>query len=330
MTTLPKHMQAWRIADDGSGDLLQGEFPLPKPGAGEVLLRVHSAGINRADLFQREGTYPAPAETRHIPGLEAAGEIIALSRGVTGFKEGDRVTALLTGGGYGEYCTAPAAQLLPIPDTMSYDEAACLPEALATNWLALTEIANAQAGESLLVHGGTSGIGVIAIQLARVLGLTVLATAGTDHKCTVCRSLGAEAVNYKKEDFLAFVRAFTGGRGVDVLLDMVGGSYAERNIRALAPKGRMVTIALLGGSQATVPLGGLLMKNLTWQGVTLRSRTPREKAKTIREVRERIWPLVTEGTLKPMIDSVFPFAEVEKAHQRMQEGLHIGKIILSM
>lgn len=330
MTTLPKQMDAWRIADDGSGALLHSSLPLPRLTPGDILLRVHAAGVNRADLFQREGSYPAPSETRHIPGLEAAGEIVALGRNATGFKEGDRVAALIEGGGYGYYCAAPASQLLPLPTTMAYDQAAALTEALATNWLALVEIAGLQAGESVLLHGGASGIGTIGIQVARALGANVLTTAGTDAKCGVCRTLGAEAVNYKKEDFLAFVRAFTGGRGVDVVLDMVGGDYAERNIRALAPRGRMVTIALMRGAQATVPIGGMLMKNLTWQGVTLRSRTPREKAKTIREVRETLWPLVETGTIKPVIDRVFPFAEAEKAHAHMQEGLHIGKIILSM
>lgn len=328
MTTLPKQMQARRIAKDGSGLLESATLPLPAPAAGEVLLRVHHAGINRADLFQRAGTYPAPAETRHIPGLEAAGEIVALGKGVSGFSVGDRVAALLLGGGYGEYCTASAALALPIPRNLTTEQAAALPEALATNWLALVEMGQLSSGETVLIHGGSSGIGTHAIQIARALGANVIATAGTDEKCAACRRLGAKAVNYKKEDFLAFVKASTGGKGVDIVLDMVGGSYAERNIRALAPRGRMITIALLGGAEATVPLGGFLMKNLSWQGVTLRSRTPREKAKTLQGVRETLWPLVAEGRIQPVIDSVFSLAEAEKAHNRMQEGLHIGKIIL--
>lgn len=330
MTTLPRQMEAWRIAEDGSGTIQRALLPLPRPSSGEVLLRISHAGINRADLFQRQGTYPTPAETRQVPGLEAAGTIVGLGSGVTGFSVGDTVAALMVGGGYGEYCTAPAAQLLPVPPAFPLEQAAALPEALATVWLALVELAQLKAGETLLLHGGTSGIGTIGIQVARALGATVLATSGSDEKCALCKKLGAEAVNYKKDDFLAFTKAYTGGRGVEVVLDMVGGSYAERNIRALTSRGRLITIALLGGTEATVPLGGFLMKNISWQGVTLRSRTPREKTKTMREVRETLWPLVLEGTIKPVIDSVHPLAEVEKAHLRMQEGLHIGKIILSM
>lgn len=320
MTTLPGQMKAWQISTDGSGALQQSVLPLPRPAAGEVLLRVRYAGINRADVFQRAGTYPAPVESNMIPGLEVSGETM----------EGEKVCALLSGGGYAEYCVAPAAQILPIPHGLTLEQAASLPEAYATSWLALVETAQLKAGETLLVHGGSSGIGTAAIQLARSLGASVIATAGTEEKCAACQALGAKAINYKGEDFLERTKTLTTGRGVDVILDMVGGSYAERNLRALSVRGRLVTIALLGGAEATVPLGGFLMKNLSWHALTLRSRRPEEKAKTLRQMQKTVWPLLESGEILPVIDSTYPIAEVEKAHARMQESLHIGKIILSM
>lgn len=314
MLPIPEKMRAWQIADDGSGALRLGVLPLPSPAPGEVLLRVRYAGINRADLFQRAGTYPAPTETHGIPGLEAAGET----------PEGEPVCALLSGGGYAEYCVAPASQVLPVPRGLTLEQAAALPEAFATSWLALVETARIRAGETVLIHGGGSGIGTAAIQLARALGARVIATAGSEEKCAACERLGAEAIHYKKEDFLER------GRGADVILDMVGGAYAERNLRALAPRGRLVTIALLGGAEASVPLGGFLMKNLSWHALTLRSRTQQEKAETLRRMRETVWPLLESRRILPVIDRTYPFADAEKAHLRMQEGLHIGKILLSM
>lgn len=323
-------MQAWRIAQGNSGTLESVRLAVPQPAAGEVLIQVAHAGINRADLFQRQGSYPAPVETQHVPGLEASGEVVALGADLEGVRVGDKVCALLIGGGYAEYCTAPATQLLPIPPSLTSQEAAGLPEALATGWLTLVETAHLHKGESVLIHGGSSGIGMIAIQIARFLGASVITTAGSPEKCRACEALGATAIHYHTQDFLREVKNMTAGRGVDVILDMVGGTYAERNLRTLAPRGRLISIALLGGAETTLTLGGLLMKNLSWHGITLRSRTAAEKASTLLQLRQNLWTPLLSGQIKPVIDRVYPFAEVEKAHLRMQEGLHIGKIILSM
>lgn len=330
MTTLPTQMHAWRIAAGNAEALESVTLPVPQPKAGEVLIKVAHAGVNRADLFQRQGSYPAPIETQHVPGLEVAGEVVALGADAYGANLGDKVCALLIGGGYAEYCTAPAAQLLPIPPSLTSREAAGLPEALATAWLTLVETAHLKTGERVLIHGGSSGIGTLAIQIARALGASVITTAGSPEKCHACEGLGAKTIHYRTQDFLKEVKEMTGGTGVDVILDMVGGAYAERNLRALAPRGRMVSIALLGGAEATIPLGGLLMKNLSWHGITLRSRSDAEKAATLSQIRQNLWPHLLSGQIMPVIDSVYPFAEVEKAHARMQEGLHIGKIILVM
>ncbi len=320
-----------QIATDGSGDLPATRLPVPAPAAGEVLIRVSHAGVNRADLFQREGSYPAPAETSYVPGLEVAGDVAAVGDPQKSrWKVGDKVCALVLGGGYAEYCLAPEGQVMVLPDGLSAEQAAGFPEALATSWLALMEKAVLKKGEVALIHGGSSGVGTAAIQLARAWGAEVVTTAGSDVKCDACRELGARAVNYKKDDFLNYIKAATQGRGADVILDMVGGDYAERNIRALAMHGRMVTIALLGGKEATVPLGRFLMKNLSWQALTLRSRSVEEKSYVCSQLEKKVWPRITDGTIRPVIDSVFPLAEAEKAHQRMQQGLHIGKIVLNM
>jgi putative PIG3 family NAD(P)H quinone oxidoreductase len=329
--SLPDTMNAWRIIQDGSGRMEKVRLPLPQPGADEVLIRVAHAGINRAALCQREGSYPAPLETQYVPGLEVAGEIAARGGGVTAWAEGDFVCALVAGGGYAEYCVAPARQVLPVPTGLAMTAAAALPEVLATSWLALVETARLKPGETVLVHGGASGVGTLAIQLARLLGAQVIATAGTEEKCAACRALGAKSVNYREEDFSAYAKAATEGRGVDVVLDILGGNgAAERNLKALAARGRMVTIALMSGARCEVNLAGLLMKNLSWHGLTLRSRSPEEKAETLRQMQKNVWPALAERRLMPLIDRVYPLAEVEKAHERMQERLHLGKIILSM
>jgi putative PIG3 family NAD(P)H quinone oxidoreductase len=294
-----------------------------------VLVRVAAAGLNRPDLLQREGKYPPPPGASDIPGLEVAGEVAAVGADAAPWREGDAVCALVAGGGYAEYCLVPAPQCLPIPRGLGVVAAAALPETLFTVWTNAFERGRLAPGETLLVHGGSSGIGTTAIQLGRAFGARVFATAGTAAKCAACERLGAErAVNYRQEDFVAAVRSLTGGRGVDVILDMVGGSYLPRNVDCLAREGRLVLIALIGGPRAEVDLRPVLQGWLTITGSTLRPRSIEEKGRIARALRERVWPLLEAGTVAPVIHATFPLAEAASAHRLLESGAHVGKIVL--
>ena len=323
-------MTAVEIATPGGPDVLRPvTLPLPLPGTGEILIRVRAAGVNRPDVIQRKGAYPPPPGASPLPGLEVAGEVAALGPGVTAFNPGDRVTALLAGGGYAEYAVAPVGQCLAVPENLSFVEAASLPETFFTVWSNLFDRAHLQAGETLLVHGGTSGIGITAIQMAAAFGVTVLATAGSAEKCAACVALGAtRAINYKDEDFVEATRDATGGRGADVILDMVGGEYVARNLKACAPDGRIVQIAFLGGAKVTLDLMALMRNRITLTGSTLRPREIAFKAAIADQLRQRVWPLIATGRIRPVIDSVFPLADAAQAHARMESSAHIGKIVL--
>lgn len=311
-------------------DLAIERIPIPKPKKGEILIKVKAAGVNRADLLQAEGLYPPPQGAPDILGLEASGEVVALGDEVKGFKEGDRVTALLSGGGYAEYVTVPVAQVLPIPKGSSFAEAAAIPEAFFTCYATLFDIAKLRSNELVLIHGGASGIGTTAIQLAKWRGAKIFVTAGSDKKCQVCLNIGADhAINYNREDFLEYIKEKTAGHGVNVVLDMLGGEYLDKNLRVLAIRGRLVSIALLQGKMATINMASLLMKNLTIKGFTLRSRSLKKKAWLRDALYELIWPEIEKGKIDPIIDSIFPFKEVKKAHQLMLSREHIGKIVLN-
>jgi NADPH2:quinone reductase len=325
-------MRAIEITQPGGPDVLQlCERPLPVLKAGEVLIKVLAAGVNRPDVFQRLGQYPVPPGASDLPGLEVAGEIVDGELGDSGFAKGDLVCALVQGGGYAEYCAAPLAQCLPVPAGLSPLEAASLPETFFTVWSNVFQRAALQPGETLLVQGGSSGIGVTAIQVARALGHRVFATAGSADKCRACEELGAErAINYKDEDFAAVVKELTGGKGVDVVLDMVGGDYVARELSCLADDGRIVVIALLGGAKANVDLGQVLRRRLTITGSTLRPRPVAFKAQIARELRERVWPLLAAGTIKPVIYKTFALEEAAAAHALMESSAHVGKIVLDL
>jgi NADPH2:quinone reductase len=304
---------------------------MPTPGRGEVLIRVHAAGINRPDVLQRLGKYPVPPGASDLPGLEVAGEIVGGDVAAAGLAEGDMVCALVQGGGYAEYCTAPAEQCLPIPAGLTPLEAASLPETFFTVWSNVFDRARLAPGETLLVQGGSSGIGVTAIQLATALGHRVFATAGTDEKCRAVEALGAErGINYRGEDFGAAVKELTNGKGVDVILDMVGGDYLPREIDCLADDGRIALIALLGGSKAEVDLGQVLRRRLTISGSTLRPRPVAFKAAIARQLRQQVWPLFEQGKLKPVIYRSFPLEEAAQAHALMESSTHVGKIVLQV
>jgi NADPH2:quinone reductase len=329
---LPATMTAVEIAEPGGPDVLRPvQWPVPAPNADEMLIRVRAAGVNRPDVLQRKGIYPPPEGASPLPGLEVAGEVAALGGNVAGYAVGDVVTALLAGGGYAEYAAAPAGQCLPVPRGLSYTEAASLPETFFTVWSNLFDRALLVAGETLLVHGGTSGIGITAIQLAAAFGARVLATAGSAEKCAACLRLGASrAINYREEDFVTATREATGGRGADVILDMVGGDYVARNIKACAADGRIVQIAFLGGSRVSLDLMALMRNRITLTGSTLRPREPAFKAAIAAALRQKVWPLIDQGRIRPVIDSVFPLADAAKAHARMESSQHIGKIVLEM
>jgi len=333
-------MRAIEITEFGAPDvLLQGERPTPVPAKGEVLIKVAASGVNRPDVLQRKGHYPVPQGASDIPGLEVAGEIVGgdLSDGRNpfGLKLGDRVCALLQGGGYAEFATAPLQQCLPVPAGLSNIEAASLPETFFTVWSNVFDRAQLGAGEggvheTLLVQGGSSGIGVAAIQIANALGFRVFATAGSDEKCRACEGLGAaQAINYKTGDFVETVKALTNGRGVDVILDMVAGDYIRRELTALADGGRIALIALLGGALAEVNLSEVLRRRLTLTGSTLRPRSVEFKAKIAAKLKDRVWPLLESGKIKPVIYRVFPAAEAAEAHRLMESSEHIGKLVLS-
>ncbi|MFC3458760.1 NAD(P)H-quinone oxidoreductase [Massilia haematophila] len=325
-------MRAIEITQPGKPEVLQPcERPLPELKAGEVLIRVHAAGINRPDVLQRMGHYPVPPGASDLPGLEVAGEIVDGELGDSGFKKGDMVCALVQGGGYAEYCAAPLAQCLPVPEGLSAVEAASLPETFFTVWTNVFDRAGLSEGETLLVQGGTSGIGVTAIQLATALGHRVFATAGSDEKCRACEELGAErGINYRTEDFVAVVKELTGGKGVDVVLDMVAGDYVAREIDCLADDGRIALIALLGGAKANVDLGQVLRRRLSISGSTLRPRPVAFKGAIARKLREQVWPLFAQGKIKPVIYKTFPLAQAAEAHALMESSTHVGKIVLQV
>lgn len=325
-------MRAIEISQPGPSDVLKlVDRPMPVLKAGEVLIKVHAAGVNRPDVFQRLGQYPVPPGASDLPGLEVAGEIVGGDLAGTGFAQGDLVCALVQGGGYAEYCAAPAGQCLPLPKGWSALEAASLPETLFTVWSNIFDRAALAPGETLLVQGGTSGIGVAAIQMARALGHRVFATAGSDEKCRACEALGAErGINYRSEDFAGVVKALTDGRGVDVILDMVGGDYLLREISCLADDGRIGLIALLGGSKAMIDLGQVLRRRLTVSGSTLRPRPVAFKAAIAAQLRARVWPLLEARQIKPVIYRTFPLEQAAAAHELMESSAHIGKIMLQV
>lgn len=330
--TLPQTMRCVEISRPGAPEVLvPAERPLPVPAAGEVLIRVVAAGVNRPDVIQRQGAYPPPPGASDIPGLEVAGTVAAVAAGVEGLKPGDTVCALVTGGGYAEYCTAAASSCLPLPQGYDFVRAAGLPETFFTVWHNVFQRARLQPGESFLVHGGSSGIGTTAIQLAKAFGAKVFATAGSPEKCQACRDLGADrAIDYKQEDFAAVIAAETGGKGVDVILDMVGGDYLPRNVKSLATEGRLVNIAFLNGSKVELNFMPVMLKRLTLTGSTLRPQSAAAKARIAAELRERVWPLLSEGRLAPVIAARFPLAKAAAAHQLMESSAHIGKIILDV
>jgi len=317
------------VAPGGPEVLVPVERPDPVPGEGELLIDVHAAGVNRPDVMQRRGSYPPPPGASDIPGLEVAGTVAGLGPGVEGWHIGDRVCALLAGGGYATRAVAPVLQCLPIPAGLDMVGAAALPETCFTVWTNLFERARLAPGEWVLVHGGTSGIGTTAIQMAVARGSRVLATAGSDDKCRACERLGAAfGINYRTQDFVAEVLRLTGGHGVDVVLDMVGGAYLARNLSILATEGRLAQIAIMGGDTATLDLRRLLVKRLTVTGSTLRPRTPGEKGKIAEALRREVWPLIERGLVRPIIHRTFPLAAASEAHRIMESSEHIGKLVL--
>ncbi|HEX2380532.1 MAG TPA: NAD(P)H-quinone oxidoreductase [Methyloceanibacter sp.] len=309
--------------------LVPAERPVPVPGPGEILIKVEAAGINRPDVFQRQGLYPPPKGAPDILGMEVAGKVVALGPGTTRFKGGDPVCALIGGGGYAEYAVAPETATLPIPQGLSMVEAAALPETVFTVWHNIFERAALKPGEWLLVHGGASGIGTTAIPIAAALGAKVMATVGSAEKAHVCRELGAtRAINYHEDDFVEAVHETTGGNGADVILDMVGGDYVERDLKAAALEGRIVQIAFLKGSKVELDLMRLMLRRLTLTGSTLRVQSAKAKARMAKAIEERIWPLIDEGKFSPVIDSTFPLKDAADAHRRIDDPAHIGKIVL--
>ncbi|UWP89246.1 NAD(P)H-quinone oxidoreductase [Aliiroseovarius crassostreae] len=322
-------MRAVEISTPGGPEVLKLiDAPIPTPAYGEILIKVAFAGVNRPDAIQRAGNYAPPPNASPLPGLEASGEVAAVGEGVTNWNIGDKVCALLPGGGYAEYVTTPAAHALPVPEGMGLREASCLPETYLTVWSNVFMRGGLQAGERFLVHGGSSGIGTTAIQLANHFGARVFTTAGSDEKCAVCTDLGAErAINYRDEDF---VEVLKGEGGANLILDMVGGGYIARNIRALATEGRMVHIAFLSGPKAEINFAQIMAKRLTVTGSTLRPQSDLAKAKIAEELLEKVWPLLDQGTVKPVLDQVFPLADAHAAHARMETSQHIGKICLQV
>jgi NADPH:quinone reductase len=309
--------------------LVVKEGPAPVPGSGEVLIRVHAAGINRPDIMQREGKYPPPGGASPILGLEVAGEVSGIGTGVSGWSVGERVCALTNGGGYAEFVTAPSGQCLLLPSGLPMDEAAALPETFFTVWTNVFDRASLEEGQTFLVHGGSGGIGTTAIQMAKNRGARVFATAGTEEKCAACRRLGAEiAVNYREKDFVPVLKEVTDGRGVDVILDMIGGDYVGRNLDLAATEGRIVNIAFQKGSTVKIDLMRLLIKRLTLTGSTLRARTDRAKAEIAAKLEAEIWPLIASGRIRPVMAATFLLEKVADAHRLMEEGNHIGKIVL--
>ena len=330
--SLPATMTAIEISEFGGPDVLKpASRPVPKPEKGQVLIRVEAAGVNRPDVVQRAGNYPPPPGQSDLPGLEVAGTVVALGEAVMAWKVGDSVCALTPGGGYAEYCVAPAAHCLPVPKGFDMVQAAAVPETAFTVWHNVFQRCHLQAGESFLVHGGSSGIGTMAIQLAKAFGATVYATAGSAAKCEACRTVGADlAINYREADWPAAIRDATGTKGVDVILDMVGGDYIQKNIDSLATDGRLAIIAFLKGSKAELNLGRFMVKRQTITASTLRAQSDVSKAGIANDLRTRVWPLLDDGTIRQLIDTILPLAEAAAAHKRMESNEHIGKIVLSL
>lgn len=332
MSSTPSTMTGIALNGKGGPEVLQPQsMPVPTPGHGQILVRVAAAGVNRPDVQQRMGAYPPPPGHSPLPGLEIAGDVAAVGPGVARWKVGDQVCALVNGGGYAEYCIAEDVQALPIPKGIAMAEAGGIPETAFTVWNNVFERGALEAGDWFLVHGGTSGIGTTAIQLAKAFGARVIATAGSTDKCQVCRDLGADhAINYNTQDFVAAIKDATGGHGIDVTLDMVGGDYTERNIAAAAEDGRIVQIATLAGPMTTFTLPRLMMKRLTLTGSTLRPRTREVKARFARALEKQVWPLYASGRVKVIMDSTFPLAQASDAHRRMETSQHVGKIVLTV
>lgn len=332
MTDLPARMNVVEISEPGAPDVLKpARRPLPEIAPGEVLIAVEAAGVNRPDVLQRMGAYPPPKEASDLPGLEVAGTIAALGEGVTRWRVGDAVCALTPGGGYAEYVNVPAGHCLPVPSDLSMVEAAAIPETAFTVWHNAFQRGGLKEGETFLVHGGTSGIGTMAIQLAKAFGARPFATAGSDEKCRAAEKLGAEkCVNYKTGDFVEALQAATGGHGIDVTLDMVGGDYAPRNHKLAAVDGRIVQIATLGGAKQQIDLSILMRKRLNHTGSTLRPRSVAFKQALAEDLQKNVWPLIERGALRPLIDATFPLAEAADAHRAMEASNHIGKIVLTV
>ncbi len=330
--TLPTQMNFIRLDGFGGPDVLKPDrMAVPSPAQGEVLIKVAAAGVNRPDVQQRLGQYNPPPGASPVPGLEVAGEIVAVGAGVSRFSVGDSVCALVSGGGYAEYCVAPEPQTLPVPRGLSMLEAGGVPETYFTVWTNVFERGRLQAGETLLIHGGSSGIGTTAIQLAHAFGARVFVTAGNAQKCAACLELGAErAINYRHEDFVAVVREATQGAGVNLILDMVGGDYLARNLDALAVEGRLVQIAWLGGSTISADFMKLMIKRLTWTGSTLRPRTIEQKGAIARALAQKVWPLLESGKVRPLIHQTFPLVQAAQAHRAMEASEHVGKIMLEI
>ena len=330
MTNLPETMNCVEVKEPGGPEVLVPTIrPVPEVGEGEVLVKVAAAGINGPDIYQRKGLYPPRPGQTDLPGLEISGTVVALGLGAQGLKIGDKVCALTNGGGYAEYCVAPDTQCLPIPTGLSMVEAAGVPETFFTVWTNIFERAGLQPGESILIHGGAGGIGTTAVQLASALGSRVIITEGSDEKCQACLGLGAEnAVNFTKEDFVDIAREFGGGRGVNVILDVVGGDYIEKNIKSLAPEGRLVSIAFLKGSKVEINLMPVMLKGLKLMGSVLRSQPKKRKAEIAAGLIEKVWPLLNSGKVKPIIHKELPLAEAAEGHRIMEGAGHIGKIML--
>ncbi len=330
--TLPAEMRAIEIKQPGGPEVLvPTRRPLPKPGPDEVLIKVAAAGVNRPDVLQRQGAYAPPPGASDLPGLEVAGEIVAVASAGGRWSRGDKVTALVAGGGYAEYCAAPAVQCLPVPGKLDLVHAAALPETFFTVWTNVFERGRLKAGESFLVHGGSSGIGTTAIQLASHFGARAFATAGSDEKCSKCKELGAvAAINYRTQDFVEEIKRATSGQGVDLILDMVGGDYINRNLECLALEGRLVQIAFLKGAKAEVNFAALMVKRQTITGSTLRPRSVAEKGAIAQALEAKVWPLLAKGQVAPLLHATFPLDQAAEAHRLMESSAHLGKIVLTV
>jgi putative PIG3 family NAD(P)H quinone oxidoreductase len=330
--TLPAEMRAIEIKQPGGPEVLvPTRRPVPKPGPDEVLIKVAAAGVNRPDVLQRQGGYAPPPGASDLPGLEVAGEIVAVASAGGRWSRGDRVTALVAGGGYAEYCAAPAVQCLPVPGKLDLVQAAALPETFFTVWTNVFERGRLKSGDSFLVHGGSSGIGTTAIQLAHHFRARVFATAGSDEKCSKCKELGADfAINYKARDFVQAINEATGGKGIDVILDMVGGDYIARNLQCLAVDGRLVQIAFLKGAKAEINFAPLMVKRQTITGSTLRPRSVSEKGAIAATLEAKVWPLLAAGKVAPLVHAAFPLEQAAEAHRLMESSAHLGKIVLTV